>query len=91
MKLLAAQGVDMYPELSGGRLLSPLRTLFKKYSSNQVRFMAGNSMHIPTHAAWMLYVISHMLKRSEHSGMEAQLGPPNVESELDVDDAFVAV
>jgi hypothetical protein len=91
MELLAAQGVDMYPELSGGRLVSPLRTIFKKYSSNQVRFMAGNSMHIPTHAVWMLYVISHMVKRSDHSGLEAQLGPPNVDSELDVDDACLAV
>jgi hypothetical protein len=91
MELLAAQGVDAYSQLSGGRSLSPLHTLFQKYSSNKVRFMAGNSMHIPTHAAWMLYVISRMARREEHSGMGNQVGPPNIDSALDIDDATVAV
>jgi hypothetical protein len=60
-EMLAVQGVDVFPGLSGGRPLSVVGPLFAKHNLNQQGILVGNALHIPTFAAWVLYVMGNML------------------------------
>ena len=82
---LGSQGIDIYPELAGKRPVSPLAALFDSLTDAEQGFLAGNSMHIPTLAAWMLYVLGHIAWRSDYSQMAPRVAqhPPELE---DVDE-----
>ena len=52
-----AQGLDMLPNLCGARGLSPLAPILSKIAEHDARFMAGNSLHVPTYLCWMLFCV----------------------------------
>eukprot|EP00971_Amphidinium_carterae_P155852 3090040-Amphidinium_carterae.1 len=56
---LAAQGLDMHPELAGQRGVTPLRQIFDTLSDGQQRALAGNAMHLPLFTLWTVYVLGH--------------------------------
>ncbi len=63
-ELLAAQGVDMFDCNSGRRGLSPLKPVFDQLGESERRFLAGNGIHIPSFAAWLLYALSNVRLRA---------------------------
>jgi hypothetical protein len=81
---LAAQGIDMFPALSGGRKLSPLKQIFDSLSERDVKFLAGNAMHVPTFTMWMVYVFGNCApvyeaQLNEMCGLFADDPDPNEE------------
>ena len=78
-ELLAAQGVDMFPAMAVTRPVSPLRDVFSSFSANDLRFFAGNSMHVPTLGAWLMYAMGNVLPRSSLERLPRALGDCNSE------------
>lgn len=79
----AAQGIHISPSCSGTWKPSPLAAIFQNRSPAQLRHLMGNTMHLTTQYAWMLYVFAHICPISPPKITE--LGPPA--SADDCDDA----
>ena len=56
-ELWTAQGVDVMPQAWGSRGASPLRDALVSLPSWKQKRLRGNSVHIPTAAAWVAYVL----------------------------------
>ena len=67
----AAMGVDWYPSLCGLRGRSPLVPLLSQLMRGEQRFLAGNSIHIPSIFAWMLYIWCNCVRRCDHERLVA--------------------
>ena len=83
-ELLAAQGVDTHEAMAGNRGLSPLKNVFEQFGDSDQRFLAGNTMHIPSLSAWLLYAMSNVRSRAELSRLPQcvrQPENPEVEEE----------
>ena len=63
-ELLQAQGINMLLN-EGEATVSPLASIFKHFSEVELRHFAGNSMHVPTFAAWMMYAFAHIRRIPE--------------------------
>ena len=66
-ELVAAQGVDLYQGLAGQRGISPLAQIFDQLRDPDLRFLAGNAIHIPAFTAWILFCASNVVSRETHS------------------------
>jgi hypothetical protein len=64
-ELLASQGVDSRLEFSGGRNKSGLMEIFGHLKLSEVRYLAGNAMHIPLFAVFIYWVLSQCRRRDE--------------------------
>ena len=84
-ELLGAQGVDMFQGMAGNRGLSPLKRVFEQLGDADQRFLAGNTMHIPSLSAWMFFAISNVRSRAELSRLPKRMSQPEklVEDEGD--------
>ena len=69
----SAMGVDWYPRLSGTRACSQLKDHLQMLSRADQRFLAGNSIHIPSAMAWMLYIWCNCAFRSDFECIPAVL------------------
>ena len=79
-ELLAAQGVDMYPGLAGQRGISPLAQIFENFRDQDLRFLAGNAIHIPAFAAWILFCAGNVVSRETYSKLPMPMKePPPIE------------
>ncbi|CAE7808729.1 unnamed protein product [Symbiodinium sp. CCMP2592] len=58
-ELLQAQGITMCPS-GTGESRSPLAEVLMKFNDTELRLFAGNSLHVPTFAAWMMYALAHV-------------------------------
>ena len=74
----SSMGVDVYPELIGMRDASPLWCELRKLSHRNCEILAGNSLHIPSALAWMLYIWANCVRRSDHERLSPAVGPPNI-------------
>ena len=61
-ELWTAQGVDVMPQAWGSRGASPLRDALVSLPSWKQKRLRGNSVHIPTAAAWIAYVLGKIRK-----------------------------
>ena len=64
-EMLAAQGIDMFEDLAGSRGISPLKDIFSSFSESELRFFAGNSLHVPTYGAWLMYAMGNVVPRDD--------------------------
>ena len=56
-------GLDICPgSLRGGRPVSPLVDIFHLMSVSQQLAVLGNGLHVPTMAAWYIYVLSNCVR-----------------------------
>ena len=63
-ELLAAQGIDAMPDLSGQRQPSELGLLLQQLGDRDLKALLGNSIHVPSYASWFLYyVLSNCMRR----------------------------
>ena len=83
-EMLGMQGFDMFPELAGPRPLCKRLPLFKKMELNELKLVAGNSLHIPTFTAWCVYVLGNIVAIRDISRMSRHLSARP--SETDEDD-----
>ena len=72
-ELLQAQGVDMFPSLAGARGLSPLASVFNRFEDSALRFFAGNGIHVPAYAAWLMFCMGNVRPREELSLLPRQM------------------
>ena len=63
----AALGLDCSEAFAAGRGLSPVYKAMRTHTSKQQQQLRGNSMHVPTVAAWLVYVMSNMVAREAAS------------------------
>ena len=84
-ELLFAQGVDMFEQFAGKRGASPLARVFSQISDMDQRFLSGNTMHIPTFAAWLLYAIGNVMSRADLSKLPKKIPTQVAGSVLDGD------
>lgn len=59
----AMQGLDTYPQLSGGRGLSPMLSAIDIVDEEEGRFLAGNGIHIGVFGTWFLYVMGNIRRK----------------------------
>jgi hypothetical protein len=78
-ELLASLGNDVYPSLSAGRSLSSLPSLLAKHPLAKQLMMIGNSIHAPTLAAWIYYVLGNSVPLERFNAMPGQVPPPGDE------------
>ena len=65
IELLAAQGIDTLPSLQGNRKPSQLGMLLQKLEDRSVKSLLGNSIHVPSYAAWFLYILSNCSRKEQ--------------------------
>ena len=61
----AAQGFDWFPEVSGGRRISPLKEIVADISCRHQKMLIGNSMHVPSMMSFMLFCFAHIWKKDD--------------------------
>ena len=66
-ELFSAQGLDVYPGLSGQRGVSPLKGLVHSMSTQSANKLLGNTMHIPMYALWVFYVLANIMPADDMS------------------------
>jgi hypothetical protein len=77
LELLGTMGIDIGGPLSGGRPVSSLAKLFDQLSRHDQLVLVGNGMHVPTMAAWFLYVCAHCRRRSDFFQLPLHVGLPD--------------
>ena len=76
LECFSAQGLDVFPALAGARGLTPLLPVLESLSDIDARFLAGNSLHVPSYICWMLFVFGHCRRRSELSKLPGRMTVP---------------
>ena len=61
----AALGLDWYEALSGGRELSQLKEATNGVQPRKLKFMCGNSMHAPSIITFLLFALSHVVRKDD--------------------------
>ena len=61
----AAQGFDWFPEVSGGRRISPLKEIVADLPCRHQKMLVGNSMHVPSMMSCMLFCFAHIRKKDD--------------------------
>ena len=84
-ELLASLGVDAYEAISGGRNLSPLLTALESQPLAKQLQMIGNGVHLPSIAAWFLFVVGNCIPVESINALPRGLSQPAVEA-VDPDD-----
>ena len=64
-ELLSAQGKEAMPDLCGQRKPSELGLILQELGDRNLKSLLGNSVHVPSYAAWFLYVLSNCMRREE--------------------------
>lgn len=62
LELLGAMGWPVHPQECGRFGVLLVRSYFEAMSSRQMKVAIGNSMHLVTQAAWMLYILSNVAR-----------------------------
>ncbi|CAE7776435.1 unnamed protein product [Symbiodinium sp. CCMP2592] len=68
LECFAAQGLDMFPSLSGDRGPSPLKPILASLPDPAAKLLVGNSIHVPSFLCWMVFVLGNCCRRSEITG-----------------------
>ena len=81
-----AMGFDFYQRVSPG---SPLASAFVRAKTSRARQirMAGNSMHCATQAAWMMYMLGHIVDRSSMFASLRSISSARIDLDESDDDA----
>ena len=74
-------GVDVDARATKRRL-SPLTPIFNRLPHHKQQILRGNSMHVPSITAWMVYVFCHCAPRAKHEQMQWPLGDADVAEEV---------
>ena len=87
-ELLLAQGINMFADACG-REVSPLAAVFQNFNEKDLRQMAGNSIHVPTFAAWMMYAMANVQRVPDMGPGSGVLTPLLEELMNDLEDAEI--
>ena len=79
----SSQGFPMFPLTESKVPRCPLFNILSSLSTRQQKLLAGNSMHLCGQAAWMLYVLSHTVRRPPDVISRAVLAPEGEELDND--------
>ena len=66
----------MFPGLAGQRGISPLAQIFENFRDQDLRFLAGNAIHIPAFAAWILFCAGNVVSRETYSRLPMPMKEP---------------
>ena len=61
----AAQGFDWFPEVAGGRRITPLKAIVEGLPYRHQKILVGNSMHVPSMMSFMLFCFAHIRKKDD--------------------------
>ena len=61
----AAQGFDWFPEVAGGRCITPLKAIVEGLPYRHQKMLVGNSMHVPSIMSFMLFCFAHIRKKDD--------------------------
>ena len=78
----AAQGFDWFPEVSGGRRISPLKEIVADLPCRHQKMLVGNSMHVPSMMPFMLFCFAHIWKKGDLQKLPRPV-PPAAASDTD--------
>ena len=87
LETLAAQGIDVLPVLSGDRGVSPLGHILASLAVREQKQLAGNMMHIPTFAKWMMYVMGNTIRTTDAYRLSSPMPPAGDESVAAIQDS----
>ena len=62
LECFQALGYQMFPEEGSRWRESPLKNVLGNLSASQQKYLAGNGLHLFSHACFALYVLSHTIK-----------------------------
>ena len=79
----AAQGLDWFPEVSGGRQVTALKSIVEKLPHHMQKHAVGNSMHVPSIISFMLFCFAHIRSKADLE----KLSPAMPAASADDDDA----
>ena len=79
----ATQGFDWFPEVSGGRQVTALKSIVEKLPHRVQRHVVGNSMHVPSIISFMLFCFAHIRSKADLE----KLSPAMPAASADDDDA----
>ena len=61
----AAQGLDWFPKVSGGRQVTALKSIVEKLPYRVQKHVVGNSMHVPSMLSFMLFCFAHIRSKAD--------------------------
>ena len=61
----AAQGFDWFPEVAGGRRITPLKEIVRDLPCRHQKMLVGNSMHVPSMMSFTLFCFAHIWKKGD--------------------------
>ena len=61
----AAQGFDWFPEVAGGRRITPLKEIVADLPYRHQKMLVGNSMHVPSMMSFMLFCFAHIRNKDD--------------------------
>ena len=79
----AAQGFDWFPEVAGGRCITPLKAIVEGLPYLHQKMLVGNSMHVPSIMSFMLFCFAHIRSKADLE----KLSPAMPAASADDDDA----
>ena len=82
---LSSQGLDMYPNIAGGRPLSPLAPIFNAMPDRHARGLLGNAMHAPSMAMWMLYVLGNCRRVQDFASLSYEIRDSGDDGVIDIE------
>lgn len=68
-------GLDARVPVDKGRPISPVYKIMSQYRSAQQQLLRGNSMHIPSITMWLVYVMSHCVRRADLQKLPQSVSP----------------
>jgi hypothetical protein len=74
-------GLDVRDHAGKGRPISPVFKIMSGLKVGQQQLLRGNSMHIPSISMWLVYVLSHCVRRSDLQMLPVHIGSPGIEEE----------
>jgi hypothetical protein len=77
----SALGLDVRDHAGKGRPISPVFKIMSGLKVGQQQLLRGNSMHIPSISMWLVYVLSHCVRRSDLQMLPVHIGSPGIEEE----------
>ena len=66
-EIAVAHGYPMFGD--GGIPISPTAALLRGQSASKLQSLVGNGFHIPSMAAWLVYVLAHCALKDFHVGI----------------------
>ena len=77
-------GLDVDPRATK-RMLSPIAPMLSRLTFAKQQLLRGNSMHVPSITAWMVYVFCHCMPRATHERPHRPLRTQTLEDDAEFD------